>query len=297
MTRIANIDGRLKVVRPDGLVDVQTASNGTFSSDTQAIYERWDEFVAWAQTAVDPTEPLVEEGPRFGPTVPRPPQIFALGESYWEHADLFALLPPADGASAVFTKLPSSIAGPYEDLKLSSDTVIDEVEIGIVFAKETYKVEPADVPAHIAGYTVTLDISDLDAGAVVWRTRWGGPGLTYGNFAKDREGYTPVGPYLVTPDEVDLSDINVDSEVNGVPKFRGNTTDLVLPFADVISYISQRVRILPGDLLSSGAPARLIDKHADLRSEGLKPGDYITARVGNLGEQRKRVVAGDWAKV
>lgn len=290
MTRIANIDGRLKIVLPDGLVDVDTASGGRFVANPQAVYERWDEFIDWAKTVDVATEELVEEGPRFGSPVPRPPQIFGLGESYWEHADLFALLPPPDLAPAIFLKLPTSVAGPYDDLQLSSDLVIDEVELGIVFSRETYNVAPKDVADHIAGYTIALDISDLKSG-VTYRTRYGAPGLSYGNFAKDRAGYTPVGPYLATADEIeDFGNLAVESEVNGVPKFRGNTNDLVQPFEDVIAYISRRVRILPGDLLSSGAPARLIDKHADLTTDVLQPGDLITARVGNLGEQRKKVV-------
>ena len=83
MTRIANIDGRLKIVLADGLVDVDTASGGRFLAEPQAIYERWDEFISWAKTVDAPTESLVEEGPRFGSPVPRPPQVKPLVRRDW----------------------------------------------------------------------------------------------------------------------------------------------------------------------------------------------------------------------
>lgn len=158
--RLANLSGRLVLVTDHGAVDVERASAGRFSSDPQAIFERWAEFRQWAGAASTSGAVPFEED-RLGPPVPRPTQIFALAGNYASHAAEFTGETEVRRRwPTIFTKFPSSLTGPVAEIELPSGVVDWEVELVVVIGQFA-----RDVPAErawdvVAGLTVGQDLSE-----------------------------------------------------------------------------------------------------------------------------------------
>ena len=134
--RIANVQGRLKLLIADGALDVETASGGRIGADPQHVYERWDELRSWALTVTQPSEAFQPE--MVGPPAPAPRQLFAIGLNYREHAAETGRDAPT--APVVFTKFVSSIAGPVSEVTLPSGSTDWEVELVVVMAKTSRAV-------------------------------------------------------------------------------------------------------------------------------------------------------------
>jgi 2-keto-4-pentenoate hydratase/2-oxohepta-3-ene-1,7-dioic acid hydratase in catechol pathway len=131
--RIMNVDGRLTLVVPDGVVDVATASGAEFAPGVEPVYARWDQFRAWADGyAGGPTGPA--PAGRIGPPVPRPPQVFAIGLNYRSHATETGAELPA--SPMVSTKFPARVTGPYDDVALPDGSVDFEAELVAVIGRE-----------------------------------------------------------------------------------------------------------------------------------------------------------------
>src|SRR4051794_35596989 len=186
---VANLDSRLTVVRDGLALDVERASDGRFSSDPHAIYERWDEFAAW--TAPGGGEPF--DASRLGPRVPRPRQVFALGLNYALHAREAGLeLPPMP---LTFTKFPSCIVGPDATVEVASPKLDWEVELVAVIGRRAWRA--TDGWAHVAGLTVGQDISARDV-----QSMGSPPQFSLG---KSFPGFGPTGPWVTTERSDDLA--------------------------------------------------------------------------------------------
>lgn len=204
--RIANVAGRLNVLGTDGrATDVETASDGRFGPDPQAVFEQWERFREWAATAP------VNEGAPVDPAtlqavVPRPPQVMAVGLNYRDHALESGLDLPTE--PMVFTKFASSLTGPSGRITLSPGNVDWEVELVAVIGAGGHDIAERDGWDHVAGLTVGQDISDRSTQFAAAPPQFG--------MGKSYPGYSPVGPCLVTPDELpDRDDIALGCEVNG----------------------------------------------------------------------------------
>src|SRR5690242_21615177 len=187
--RLANLSDRLVVLDGDGAIDVERASCGRFGADPQAVYDRWDEFTAWAQElhGGGPYDPAA-----LGPPVPRPRQVFALGLNYALHARETGLeLPPTP---LTFTKFPSCLVGPDAVVDVATDRVDWEVELVAVIGRAAHRVPADDAWGHVAGLTVGQDLSARDV-----QMLGSPPQLSLG---KSFPGFGPTGPWLVTPDEL-----------------------------------------------------------------------------------------------
>ncbi|WP_329258651.1 fumarylacetoacetate hydrolase family protein [Actinoallomurus sp. NBC_01490] len=291
--RIANHDGRLVVVAPEPpapsagggetpplrAVDVETTSNGLFGSDPQAIYERWAEFRGWAESVdFGRAEPVPERSLRAA--VPRPRQVFAIGLNYRDHAAESGFEIPAE--PVVFTKYVSSFTGPFGDITLSPGDVDWEVELVAVVGARARGVGESAGWDYVAGLTVGQDISD--------RTVQFAAALPQFGLGKSFPGFSPVGPVLVTPDELpDRDDVELGCEVNGVSVQKGRTADLVFPVPTLIAKLSAIVELLPGDVIFTGTPDGV--GHGRDPRRYLHAGDVLTSWITGIGTMKHRFVA------
>ncbi|GAA4882730.1 fumarylacetoacetate hydrolase family protein [Pseudonocardia benzenivorans] len=288
--RLLNLEGRPALaVAGGGAIDVATASGDRFGPGFASVYERWDDFRAWASTVERGAHPVVavDDDDLLGPPVPRPSQVFAIGLNYLAHV--------AEGGSAlpeqpmVFTKFPASVTGPHDDIEVPTGSVDYEVELVVVVGRWTHKITPDRAWAHVAGLTAGQDLSEREL-------QIHGPAPQQHNLAKSHTGFSPIGPALVTPDEfADPDDIGLRTVLNGVEVQSGRTSDMVFGVAELISYLSGFLPLLPGDLVFTGTPAG-IGWTRDPKLL-LGPGDELVTEVEGIGEMRNRFVAGSPAPV
>jgi 2-keto-4-pentenoate hydratase/2-oxohepta-3-ene-1,7-dioic acid hydratase in catechol pathway len=276
--RIANLAGRLTLVREGDAIDVERASGGRFPADPQAIYDVWDQFAAWAG-GVGPVDGVPFDLGLLGAPAPRPRQVFGIGLNYRAHAAEAKIAAPE--YPPTFTKFPSCIAGPYDELRLPSEAVDWEVEVVVVIGRRSEGVATADAWNHIAGITVGQDISERH---VQMR-----PPVPQFSLGKSYPGFGPTGPMLVTPDEFDdPDDLELGCYLNGEQMQLGRTSDLIFPVPVLIEYLSSVVALLPGDLIFTGTPQGVGIGRQPARF--LQPGDEITSFVTGVGSMRSRCV-------
>jgi 2,4-diketo-3-deoxy-L-fuconate hydrolase len=274
--KLANLDGRLVVVLPDGVVDVATASDGRFGPDPMSAYDDWAAFAAWAGGATEVTGPLDEA--RLGCPVPRPRQVFAIGLNYRSHAEESGMTVPE--VPATFTKFPASLGGPFDDIEIHGTSVDWEVELVVVIGPAADRVAEADAWGHVAGLTVGQDISD--------RQLQFAAGMQF-SLGKSRRGYGPMGPWLVTPDEVpDPDDLALGCSVDGETVQDARTSDLIFGVPQLIAELSAVLPLLPGDVLFTGTPAGVGMARKPPRS--LQAGQVLETWIEGIGTIRNRCV-------
>ncbi|MFI6124864.1 fumarylacetoacetate hydrolase family protein [Streptomyces sp. NPDC051064] len=279
--RIANLSGRLTLVLGERAVDVHDASGHRFPADPQAIYEQWEEFRAWAGAA-----DLGDAGRHFdaadlGAPAPAPRQLFAIGLNYREHVDEAGFTQPED-MPPVFTKFVSSITGPLSDVVLPDGGHTDwEVELVAVIGKAARRVREADAWDHVAGLTVGQDLSERVL-------QMSGPAPQFG-LAKSYPGFSPMGPTLVTPDELDDPDaLELTCSINGEEVQQGSTRQLIFPVPALIAKLSEVLTLFPGDVIYTGTPAGVGLGRTPQR--WLQPGDELVSSIHGIGELRQRLL-------
>nr|WP_181726093.1 fumarylacetoacetate hydrolase family protein [Polaromonas sp.]QJS06422.1 2-hydroxyhepta-2,4-diene-1,7-dioate isomerase [Polaromonas sp.] len=224
--------------------------------------------------------PLVAQGTRLGAPVAGTRQFVAIGLNYRKHAEESGLEIPKE--PVVFTKAITCIAGPNDDVELPEGSVAGdwEIELGFVIGTLARKVSVAQALSHVAGYCLANDVSERD-----WQIKRNGQ---WGK-GKSFDGFGPIGPWLVTSDELpDPQSIPLELAVNGETRQQSNTADMIFPVAEIVSYLSQFMTLLPGDLVITGTPQGV--------GLGMKPspvflrrGDVMTLSAGPLGTQRQQV--------
>jgi ureidoglycolate lyase len=225
--------------------------------------------------------PLVAGTPRLGPCVGSVSKIVAIGLNYRLHAQEAGAAIPSE--PIFFMKAPSSISGPNDDVIIpkGSQKTDYEVELGIVIGSLARHVSRADVRKHVAGYCVVNDVSERE-----FQIERGGQ-WTKG---KSADTFCPIGPWLVTGDEVsDPGKLALWTEVNGERRQNSNTGDLIFGVDEIVSYVSQFMTLLPGDVIPTGTPSGV--GMGFKPPQFLKPGDRMRLSVEGLGEQNQRLVA------
>ncbi len=269
--RLGSIDGRAVLVVGDEVVDLAAASDGRLGADLAGAYDRWDEVLEVAATAPAPTARL-DPAALERPVDPR--QVFAIGMNYREHAAETGKAVP--DIPATFTKFPASLAGPYDAIELSGDQVDWEIELVVVIGRHADRVAEADAWAHVAGLTVGQDISDravqMAAGAQF-------------SLGKSFRGYGPIGPVVVTPDELpDPDDLLLRCTLDGEVVQEGRTSDMVFPVARLIAELSAVVPLLPGDVIFTGTPAGVGWGYQPPKF--LQPGQVLESTIEGIGTIR-----------
>ncbi|MHA7883227.1 fumarylacetoacetate hydrolase family protein [Nitratireductor rhodophyticola] len=231
--------------------------------------------------AIDPqTLPAVDGNPRLGPCVAGLQKIICIGLNYSDHAAETGAEPPEE--PIVFAKALNALCGPNDDVELprGSKALDWEVELAVIIGSKTKYVSEADAMDHVAGFAIMNDVSERD-----YQTKRSGQ-WTKG---KSHDTFGPLGPWLVTRDEVaDPHNLDMWLDVNGERRQTGNSNTLIFNVPHVVSYLSQFMTLMPGDVISTGTPPGV--------GMGMKPpqylkaGDVMTLSIAGLGEQRQTVV-------
>jgi 2,4-diketo-3-deoxy-L-fuconate hydrolase len=217
--------------------------------------------------------------PRIGACVGGIQKVVAVGLNYHDHAEEAKMKAPSE--PVLFMKAVSSVCGPNDDVVLPRNANKGdwEVELGIVIGTKAQYVSEADALKHVAGYCVVNDMSErgfqLERGS-----QW--------SKGKSADTFCPTGPWLVTADEVpDPQALALVCKVNGEVMQNGSTSKMIFGCATIVSYISQFMTLMPGDLIPTGTPAGV----GMGRNRYLVPGDVMELSVSGLGNQRQKVVA------
>lgn len=274
--KLANVAGRAALVLDDGIADLETASGGRFGPDPMDAYARWHELRDVAAGISTATGPLVESELRN--PVPAPRQVFAIGLNYRSHAAESGMELPA--VPATFTKFPECLAGPFADIELVGGANDWEVELVAVVGARADRVVEADGWAHVAGVTVGQDVSDrhlqFAAGAQF-------------SLGKSRRTYGPLGPWLVTTDELaDPDDLALGCSVDGETVQDARTSDLILSVPRLVAELSAVLPLLPGDVIFTGTPAGIGATRQPARF--LAPGEVLESWIEGVGTIRNRCV-------
>ncbi|MEV0849813.1 fumarylacetoacetate hydrolase family protein [Streptomyces sp. NPDC049954] len=279
--RIANLRNRLVLVHEGLAIDVEQASDGRFSSDPQAVYGRWEEFLGWAKEA-RLTGGVAFEAAELGSPAPAPRQTLAIGLNYRDHASESGFEAPT-GQPPVFTKFASSISGPVTEVKLPEGGRTDwEVELVAVIGKEARGVSQEDAWQYVAGLAAGQDISER----VI---QLAGPAPQF-SLGKSYPGFAPIGPWLVTPDEfANPDDLELSCTVNGEEVQKGRTRDLIYSVPALIASLSAVLPLLPGDVIFTGTPAGVGLGRDPQR--WLHEGDVLVSSIEGIGELRQTFVA------
>jgi 2-keto-4-pentenoate hydratase/2-oxohepta-3-ene-1,7-dioic acid hydratase in catechol pathway len=231
---------------------------------------------------LDPkTLPAVDGNPRIGPCVAGVGKFLCVGLNYSDHAAESGMKVPSE--PIIFMKATSSIVGPNDELEIprGSEKTDWEVELGAVIGRTAKYVDEARAMDHVAGFCVVHDVSER-AFQLEGTGQW--------VKGKSADTFGPIGPWLVTPDEVaDYHELDMWLEVDGKRYQNGTTKTMVFGVPYLVSYLSKFMSLRPGDIISTGTPPGV--------GHGMKPPVYLRAGnevrlgVARLGEQRQRVVA------
>jgi 2,4-didehydro-3-deoxy-L-rhamnonate hydrolase len=225
--------------------------------------------------------PLAPEGSRFGACVGRVGNFIAVGLNYADHAAESGMAVPSE--PVLFNKAPSCIVGPDDTILIprGSEKTDWEVELAVVIGERASYVSEAEALDYVAGYCVCNDVSErafqIERGGQ-WTKGKGCP--TFG----------PIGPWLVTKDEVDTSDLAMTLSVNGELVQNGSSSTMVFKVPFLVHYISQFMILEPGDVITTGTPPGVGMGMKPPRY--LKPGDRMEVSIAGLGVQRQVVAAG-----
>jgi 2-keto-4-pentenoate hydratase/2-oxohepta-3-ene-1,7-dioic acid hydratase in catechol pathway len=232
---------------------------------------------------IDPGSlPLVRETPRLGVPFTGISKFIGIGLNYVDHAAEAGMRVPTE--PIVFMNATTCIAGPNDPVRLPVGSVKTdwEVELGVVIGRTARSVSESDALGHVAGYCVVNDVSER-----AWQTERGG---TWDK-GKGFDGFGPIGPWLVTCDVVpDPQSLALWLDVNGESKQRGNTASMIFSVARLVSYVSQCMTLLPGDVIATGTPPG-VGMGIKPQPQFLRAGDVVELGIDGLGQQRQTIVA------
>lgn len=233
--------------------------------------------------ALDPSGlPAVSGSPRFGSPVGGSPKFIAIGLNFADHAAESNLPIPTE--PIVFMKANNSLCGPNDDVeKPRGSTKLDwEVELALVIGTRAKYVSEADALKHVAGYAVCNDVSERN-----FQIERGGQ-WTKG---KSHDTFGPLGPWLVTADEIgNVQKLDMWLDVNGQRRQTGSTATMIFNVAQIVSYLSGMMTLMPGDIITTGTPPG-VGMGMKPQPQFLNVGDVVTLGIAKLGEQRQTIVA------
>ncbi len=271
--------GALGAERPAVLVDDVYLDLTPLTADIDGAFLESGPAPVRAAIASGSLEPIAAEGQRIGAPIARPSAIICIGMNYAAHAAESGSAPPTD--LVVFHKAPNTLVGPFDPIQLPpASTKTDwEVELGVVIGRRTsYLDSPEQARECIAGFVLADDLSERE-----WQLERSGGQWSKG---KSFPGFSPVGPWLVTPDEVDHAALRLRSRVNGEPRQDSSTADLIFGVEEILYRLSRFVTLEPGDLVLTGTPEGVA---LSGRFPYLTGGDVVEVEIDGLGTQRQVV--------
>jgi 2-keto-4-pentenoate hydratase/2-oxohepta-3-ene-1,7-dioic acid hydratase in catechol pathway len=273
----------------DEIVDVAAASNGsrpaTIFEVIDAGADGLERLRILASSAPASAIRNLADLNLLAPFDPPRGNVLAIGRNYQKHAEETARASNADvGPPTIFTKAITTISAPYADIRIDPlvSTKIDwEVELGVVIGRRGANIKRQDALRHVFGYTVLNDVTARDM-----QNGWGGQWFK----GKSLDGYCPVGPWVVTRDEVvDVQSLHLQLRINGAVKQDASTRDMIYPVDAIIEWLSVGMTLLPGMLIATGTPEGV--GFARTPPEYLQPGDVMESEIDGIGMLRNNVVA------
>jgi len=225
---------------------------------------------------------LNESEVHWGPAVPAPNKIICVGLNYRKHAD--ETNSPYPETPILFPKYNNTLAGHNDEITIPKTTkkMDYEVELGIVIGKEAKDVSKENALGHVFGYVAANDLSARDLQFV--SSQW--------MLGKTCDGFCPVGPYLVTSDEVgNPNDLILKTYVNGEERQHSNTADMIFHCDEIVSYISKYMTLTPGDIIITGTPEGVAMGDPDGEERWLQPGDEVTVEIEKIGSLTNKFIA------
>jgi len=239
------------------------------------------ETISKLQSADLTSLPELSASDRIGSCITKPGKFVAIGLNYSDHAAETGADVPSE--PIVFMKATSCIVGPNDDVEIvSGSKKLDwEVELGIIIGKETKHISENQAQDHILGYCLVNDVSERE-----WQIEKMGQWVK----GKSHDTYGPIGPHLVTKDEIaDINNLNMSLDVNGKRMQTGNTSTMIFNVDFIVSYLSKFMSLQAGDIITTGTPPGV--GMGMKPQQFLKDGDTMKLSIENLGEQNSKVVA------
>ena len=280
--RLANVGGRGALVDGDHYYDLEELADGALSPDPMAALTTPD-LLAELASGLGGRQPtgLVTEA-TLGPPVPRPRNSYGVGLNYRSHAEEASMEIP--DVPLVFTKFPSCITGPFDEVRLRSDRCDYEGELVVVVGPGGADIDPADAWDHVVGLTVGQDVSDRHAQFMTQPPQF--------NLGKSFDTFGPIGPVVVSPDcSDDPDDLALTTHVNGEARQDDRTSNMVFPVADLVAFLSRITTLATGDIIFTGTP----DGIGAAQGLFLADGDVITTTIDGIGTMANACVrVADW---
>lgn len=217
---------------------------------------------------------------RFGPPIARPSAVICVGQNYVAHAAESGSPPPE--SPIIFLKTPNTVVGPNDAVSIPRTSIKTdwEVELGVVFKKQaSYLDSPSESINFIAGFVTANDLSEREFQLERSGGQW--------SKGKSAPGFSPIGPWLVTPDELDYTNLRLRSWVNGEPRQDSTTAEMIFGVDYLVWHLSQYLTFEPGDLLLTGTPKGVA---LSGKFPYLKPGDVVEIEIEGLGRQRQEFI-------
>lgn len=278
--RLANLSGRAVVVVDGHAVDVEQASSGRLSSDPMVLSDLANHAELRAiAAAADPSDwPVLDES-RLGAPVPRPPKGFGVALNYRQHALESGKAIPDE--PHLFGKTENCVCGPFDEIIVPKglDMIDYEAELVIVFGRTCKNATREDAWSYLAGVTCGQDISDRNE-------QFRLPVKQF-TIAKTYDTYGPIGPYLVTSDDLpDRDALDLVCRVSGEQMQETNTSDLIFDVPALVVWLSRYITFRPGDLVWTGTPGGV----GEARGRFLRDGDVVETEIEGIGTMRNPVV-------
>ncbi|MCM3714810.1 fumarylacetoacetate hydrolase family protein [Halalkalibacter oceani] len=269
----------LGVKTDKGIFDVEAAANGQAPTTVAELIAQGEAGKRALQDLVETNQGtdalfLEEDGLTFGPSVPAPQKIICVGLNYKRHADECNMPYPKE--PIIFSKFANTLTAHNADVKLpTKGKEFDyEAELVIVIGKEAKNVAKEDALSYVYGYTNGNDLSVRDLQFV--SSQW--------LLGKTTDDFCPIGPYLVSDEHIDNPDhLSITLKRNGELRQNSNTSDLIFSCSEIISYISEHMTLVPGDIILTGTPEGVIMGDPEGQRDWLKPGDELQVEIENLG--------------
>lgn len=243
------------IIEKDGLTKVKNITNRAIKEGANELF-------------------FTKEEIHFAPAITNPEKIICVGLNYIDHAKEAQMDVPT--SPVLFSKFNNALSAHLDNIPIPHGAVqMDyEAELIVVIGKETKNVSKEDALSYVFGYSVGNDISarDLQFRSGQWL------------LGKSLDGFAPVGPYVVTSDEVDPNNLNIECRINGKIRQKGNTKDMIFNCATLVSYISQYMTLKPGDIIFTGTPDGVILGYQKEQQVWLKSGDEMVISIDTLGE-------------
>lgn len=272
---------KLGVLTEKGILDV---SKTGLSLNMEALIGSGDEGLSQLQRAIDKVTDASwfypQEKITFGPAVTQPEKILCIGLNYISHTDECQMELPV--FPVVFSKFNNALAAHKENISLPDNAIkIDyEGELVIVIGKTAKNIEKDQALDYVFGYTVGNDLSARD---LQFRTAQWLIGKTCDQFA-------PLGPVIVTRDQLSPNQLEIRCTVNGEIRQRGNTKDMIFSCAEIVSYLSQQMTLKPGDVIFTGTPSGVVLGYPENEQIWLKSGDRVLVEIEGIGQLENKLI-------